>query len=316
MIEPAPRLDDDARRALDLAAAAGRRPLEQMNVAEARAAARANQQLFDAVSPPVHTDDLSLPGPASEIPLRRYRPLGKDMEEPLPTLVYFHGGGWVAGDLDHGAWLCASLAQRLGIAVVSVGYRLAPEHPFPAATDDALAALEGIAGDRGVIGVDQSRLAVLGDSAGGALAAVAAIHARNVGLPLRLQVLLYPVTDIAVEHPSYVRNGSGFGFTADGMRWYRRHYLGDADPRDWRASPGRAERLEGVAPAYVLSCGFDLLCDEAIAYADRLRGAGVSVRQSHYSGQIHGFLTRAGVIAEAARALAEIEAVLRKTLLS
>ena len=308
------RLDSGARKALELAAAAGRPPVQQMTPAEARDAARANQRLFDGEPPATRRDDLIAPGTAGEIALRRYRPLGPDNGDPTPALIFFHGGGWVTGDLEHGAWLCASLAYRLGITVVSVDYRLAPEHPFPAAVEDSIAAVEWVAGNAAELGLDPSRLAVAGDSAGGALAAVVALHARDSGLNLRAQILLYPVTDNADEHPSYERNDAGYGLTAEGMRWYRANYLGAADPCDWRASPLRAERLEGSPPAFLLSCGFDPLCDEAIAYGTRLRNAGVAVRHSHYEDQIHGFLTRAAVIGEAGRALDEIVAMLRDCL--
>ena len=315
MSDGLPRLDAGARKALALAAAAGRPPVQQMSPAEARDAARANQRLFDAEPPPTRRDDLFAPGIAGEIALRRYRPLDPENGGPVPALIFFHGGGWVTGDLDHGAWLCASLACQLGITVVSVGYRLAPEHPFPAAVEDSIAALEWVAANADALGLDPARLAVGGDSAGGALAAVAALHARDTGLTLRAQILLYPVTDNGDEHASYARNGAGYGLTAEGMRWYRAHYLGAADPRDWRASPLRADRLEGSPPAFLLSCGFDPLCDEAIAYGTRLRDAGVAVRHSHYEDQIHGFLTRAAVIGEAGRALDEIVAMLRDRLL-
>ena len=236
--------------------------------------------------------------------------------EPNGTgLVWAHGGGFLFGDIDmpESDWVARQLASR-GTTVVSVDYRLAPEHPFPAAVEDSIAALEWVAANADALGLAPARLAVGGDSAGGALAAVAALHARDTGLTLRAQILLYPVTDNGDEHASYARNGAGYGLTAEGMRWYRAHYLGAADPRDWRASPLRADRLEGSPPAFLLSCGFDPLCDEAIAYDARLREAGVAVRHSHYEGQIHGFLTRAAVIGEAGRALDEIVAMLRDCL--
>ena len=204
MSDGLPRLDAGARKALALAAAAGRPPVQQMSPAEARDAARANQRLFDAEPPPTRRDDLFAPGIAGEIALRRYRPLDPENGGPVPALIFFHGGGWVTGDLDHGAWLCASLACQLGITVVSVGYRLAPEHPFPAAVEDSIAALEWVAANADALGLDPARLAVGGDSAGGALAAVAALHARDTGLTLRAQILLYPVTDNGDEHASLV----------------------------------------------------------------------------------------------------------------
>lgn len=314
--EPAARLDPDARNALDLAAATGKPPLQELSPAEARAIACANRRMFDAPPPAVLTNDRALPGPAGPIPVRRYRPRGVEVGEALPGLIYFHGGGWVTGDLDHGAWLCASLADRLGIAVLSVGYRLAPEHPFPAAVDDSLAALEWIAAHGAAMGVDPTRLSVMGDSAGGGLAAVAALHARDAGLPLRAQILLYPIVDNAEERPSFVCNAAGYGLTAEGMRWYRGHYLAAANPTNWHASPLRCPKLHGSAPALIVTCGFDVLRDEGLAYAEALAGVGVPVQHTHYAGQIHGFITRAGVIREASTALSEVATVVGNAILN
>jgi acetyl esterase len=308
-------LDDDARKALDLAAASGASTLGHMTAEEARSVARANQAAYEAAAPHTRIDDFVVGADISQqVPIRRYRALNAGVGENLATFVYLHGGGWVTGDLNHGAWLCASLANSLGINVVSIGYRLAPEHPFPAAVEDVFSVLGWIAKQGQEIGVDTARLAVGGDSAGGCLAAVAAIYARDACIPLRAQILLYPVIDVAREHGSYERNGNGYGVTAEGMRWYRRHYLDEADAKDWRASPIYADRLEGVAPALVVSCGFDVLCDEAIAYVDRLRAAGVQVRHSHLPGQIHGFLNRSSIITEAQNTLETIGSALSEGL--
>jgi acetyl esterase len=304
-------LDADAKKALERAAAHGRAPITEMTPDEARRAQSENRLLYEAPPPETCVDDFAI---VSAIPLRRFRPLEAFEDEALPTLIYFHGGGWVTGDLDHGAWLCASLAKALRINVVSVGYRLAPEHPFPAAAEDAFASLDWIAEKGSEIGVDPERLAIGGDSAGGGLAGAGAIYARDKGVPLRAQILLYPVLDLAEEHSSYVRNGTGFGVTAEAMRWYRRHYLNGVDGRDWRASPIHADRVDGLAPALVVSCGFDVLCDEAVAYAERLSAAQVAVRHLHLEGQIHGFLGRSAIISEAHRTLAQIETVLAEAL--
>ena len=220
------------------------------------------------------------------------------------------------GDLDFGHWFCAALVDQLDIAVLAVDYRLAPEHPFPAAVDDAIGALDWAIAEAKSLGVASDRIAVVGDSAGGNLAAVCAIHARNAGLgALKAQVLIYPVIDLVMASDSYKRNATGYLLNAETMAYFIDAYLAGADPRDWRASPIHAD-LKGVAPALVINGGFDVLCDEAEAYADKLEAQGVPVRRVHFAGQLHGFLLWAKAVGQSKLALDVIIDELRQRLLA
>jgi len=256
--------------------------------------------------------DRTLPGPAGEIPVRIYRPRGSREQVRLPALVYFHGGGWVFGNLDSHDPLCRALANRAQCAVVAVDYRLAPEHKFPAAVDDALAVLRHLASHGSAIGIDGSRLAAAGDSAGGTLVAVAALDFRDRGGPrLALQVLLYPATDLAMTAPSYARLGQGYMLTTERMLFFRNAYLRDArDIADWRASPLKAQDLSRLPPALIITASHDPLVDEGKAYADRLSAVGVAVSYRCYEGMLHGFLTMAGVIDAGKAGIDEIGAAL------
>ncbi|MCY4223095.1 MAG: alpha/beta hydrolase, partial [Thiotrichales bacterium] len=226
--------------------------------------------------------------------------------DDLPSLVYFHGGGHVIGSPDTHDATARNLCNGAGCVVMSVDYRLAPEHKFPAAAEDAFAAVHWCATHGAEIGVDPRRIAVGGDSAGGNLAAVAALMAREAGGPaIRLQVLVYPVTDYACDTASYHIWATGYVLEAASMRWYRDHYLRDeADRRDWRAAPLRAADLSGLPPAFVLTAQCDVLHDEGEAYAQRLRAAGVEVEYHRCDGMIHGFFTMAPAIDGAVRAQA------------
>jgi acetyl esterase len=250
---------------------------------------------------------------AGGVPARIYRPAG----EAGGALVYLHGGGWVVGDLETHDPLCRALAARAGCAVVAVDYRRAPEHRFPAALDDAWAATRWVAAQASVLGLDPARLAVGGDSAGGNLAAVVARRARDAGLPLAWQLLAYPVTVHRFDSPSYIELAEGYGLTRRTMSWYWDQYL--ARPEDGAspdASPLEADDLAGVAPALVLTAGFDPLRDEGEAYAARLEAAGVPTTLVRYDGLIHGFLRMPGAIAAAGAALDETAAALREALAS
>jgi acetyl esterase len=240
------------------------------------------------------------------IAVRVYRPAG----EVLPALVFFHGGGWTIGDLDTHDVLCRQLAAGARCAVFSVDYRLAPENPFPAAVDDAIAATKYILSNPGPLKIDASRIAVGGDSAGGNLAAVVALELRKH--KLAYQLLIYPATDQRCEFDSHERNGEGYLLTKDAIRFFRAGYLPDAkDWTDWRASPLLAHDHRGVAPAYVLTAGFDPLIDEGRAYADKLAASGVRVEYSEYPDMIHGFILFGGVADTANAAVAECCARLR-----
>ncbi|WP_067184858.1 alpha/beta hydrolase [Microtetraspora niveoalba] len=219
--------------------------------------------------------------------VRVYRPEPGD--HALPVVVYFHGGGWVFGSVDRNDALGRDLARRCGAVVVSVDYRLAPEHPFPAAADDAFTAVRDVLARPERYNGDASRVAVIGDSAGGNLAAVAAWRARDAGLALAHQVLIYPITDVAMDTPSYRSYASGFGLDAVEMAWFAEQYVRDADPLDPRVAPLRLADKSGLAPATVITAEYDPLCDEGAAYARELSGAGVPVEYRCYPGMLHGF---------------------------
>ncbi len=247
------------------------------------------------------------------MPLRLYRGAGTGAATLLPALVFFHGGGWVVGDLETHDPMCRHLANATGCAVVAVDYRLAPEHKFPAAVEDSFAATEWVAANGAELGIDGGRLAVGGDSAGGNLAAVVSLLARDRGAPrLRAQLLLYPALDFGMNHASHQRFAEGHLLTVATMRWFAEAYIrGPQDVDDWRASPLRARDLSGLPPAYVLTAGYDPLCDEGIAYARRLEENNVAVTSRHMPGQIHGFLLMGKIVRAAGPALDEIAAALK-----
>jgi acetyl esterase len=226
--------------------------------------------------------------------------------------VFFHGGGWVIGDLDSHDVVCRKLAHEGELIVISVDYRLAPEHKFPAAVDDAIAATKWVADNARPFSIDAARLSVGGDSAGGNLAAVVALAARDRNGPkLAGQVLIYPATDFAMKHPSHAEPETSILLTHSVIKWFCNHYLGDADVDDWRASPARAKTLAGLPPAYVLTAGGDPLRDEGDEYANRLKQDGVPITYSHFSGQFHGFFTMGKLLNQANIAASEISAWLK-----
>lgn len=265
-------------------------------------------------SPPVAEEKLMvIPGPACPIALRAYRPAGSKPAEALPALLFFHGGGWVIGDLDTHDVLCRQLANGARCAVFSIDYRMGPENPFPGAVEDCVGATAYVAAQAKSLGVDASRIAVAGDSAGGNLAAVVALHARDHGGPkLCFQLLIYPATDQHYAFPSIERNGEGLLLTKAAMHYFRAQYLPDkADWTDWRASPLLAKSLANLPPAFVLTAGFDPLVDEGRAYAERLAKEGVEVAYLEYPDMVHGFLPMGGVLDTANQAVADCSARLR-----
>jgi acetyl esterase len=240
--------------------------------------------------------------------MRVYRPV---VGEILPALVYFHGGGWTIGDLDSHDVLCRQLALGARCAVFSVDYRLAPEHPFPAAVQDCLAATRYVAENAARLNV--RGIALGGDSAGGNLAAVVALLAGDAGAPqLAFQLLIYPATDQRCATPSQERNAQGYLLTRDAIRYFRRHYLPEErDWLDWRASPLLATNHANLPPALIITAGYDPLRDEGSAYADKLRAAGVKVAYREYADMVHGFVLFGGVLDSANAALVECAAALR-----
>jgi acetyl esterase len=284
------------------------KPVWEVTLEEARGAIDAETlEVFGPVDDVELVEDRLLEG---GLAVRLYRPAA---EGPLPALVYCHGGGWVVGSLDSHDPVCRRVARRTPCLVVSVDYRLAPEHPFPAGLEDAWAATRWLAAHTAELGVDPSRIAVGGDSSGGNLAAVVALRARNGGLPLALQVLVYPVLDHDLDSPGYLEHGVGLNLTRAKMAWYWNQYLAGADGGQPEASPLRSADLSGLAPALVQTAEYDPLYDEGEAYARRLEEAGVPVTLTRYEGQIHGFIRLGGLIDRANEALAEIEAALRAT---
>jgi len=307
-----PRLDPQARALIERFAAAGAPPLYTLTAPEARRAYRESRAALAAA--PVHVDEireLSVPGPAAALRGRLYRP--RAAENALPGMVYFHGGGFIYGDIDTHDVVCRGIAQCAHCAVVSVDYRLAPEHRFPAAVEDAFAATAWVAANAAALGIDPARLAVAGDSAGGNLAAVVAITARERSAPaLAMQVLVYPTTDFAAETDSISRFAAGYLLTRESIRWVKRTYLRDEhDALDWRASPFRADDFSRLPAAYIITAGFDPLRDEGRAYAERLAQAGVAVTHECFEGQVHGFLVMGGAIAAAGHAIQRIGQTLR-----
>lgn len=283
-------------------------PLHSMEPAEARAMFVAAAPLLYPDFPPIDERRMAIAG----VPARIYRPLGSDPAVPLPTMLFFHGGGWVMGDLDGYAPICGTLANDLGICVIAPDYALAPEHRFPAAVVQAIAISDALfAGD--VPGVDCDRMVIAGDSAGGNLAAVVTLHRRDAGQRnFAFQWLIYPVTDLRLEAASYSECGSDYMLSYEDMRWFRSHYLREGQELlDWRVSPLLADDHSDLPPAYVITCGLDPLQDDGRHYADALERAGVDVQRRHYARQIHGFLFMGKALSGVAPALVEAASVLR-----
>jgi acetyl esterase len=310
-------LDPESQRLLDLAAAANRPAWNSLSPEAAR-------QQYLVLRPPaqgprpagVNVVDRTIPGPGGPLALRLYRPASAAADAKLPALVFAHGGGWVFGNLESHDVLCAQLALDAGISVAAIDYRLAPEARFPGAFDDAVAGLQWVAANGASIGVDATRLAIGGDSAGGNLAAAVAIWARDNGGPrLRLQILAYPVTDAVARTDSYRRFYDGYGLNAETMEWFFDHYTPDKSARgDWRVSPLRAASLAGLPPALVITAGYDPLRDEGRAYAWRLQQEGTMADLVEFGGMLHGFLSAPMLLHGARRGTAICAAALREAL--
>ncbi len=306
------KLYPEVRALLEKLEAQGGPALESLPPAEARKeAAEALQPLQGESETVSRTEDQRIPGPDGSIRIRIYTPGERG---PLPGLVYFHGGGWVLCDLDTHDKTCRALAHKAGAVVVSVDYRLAPEHRFPAAVVDCCAATRWVAANAERLDVDPRRIAVGGDSAGGNLAAVVALKFRDEGGPaLALQVLVYPVTNLAAfDTPSYQEFAEGYYLTRTEMEWFRGHYLATAgDGQNPDASPLLAPDLRGLPPALVITAECDTLRDEGEAYARRLAEAGVDVTCTRYAGMVHPFFSLPGVIDGGRRAVEQFAAAVR-----
>jgi len=290
--------------------------LEHLSPREARARSGRSLRLLAGRRPAgISVQERTMPGPAGPLALRIYSP--DDLARPAPALLYLHGGGFVIGDLDTHDAPCSYLARASGGVVVSLAYRLAPEHPFPAAVDDALAGFRWLAEHADALGLDPARLAVGGDSAGGNLAAVIAQVATREAWKVRpaFQLLLYPATDMRREHASHREFADGYLLSAATISWFLGHYLrGDADVLDPRASPLLAADLRGLPPAYLAIAGFDPLRDEGRAYAERMRAAGVAVQLDCHTALAHGYISLVDGIEVASTALGAAARALRTAL--
>jgi acetyl esterase len=304
-------LDPQAQRVIEAIAALNLKPTEESTPEEARESLRSRTAALGPVEDVAAVADHRVPVAGGEITVRLYSPGGRG---PHPALVYYHGGGWVIGDLYTHDGLCRSLTNAARCAVLSVDYRLAPEWKYPVPVDDSYAALRWVVANAARLGVDPGRVAVGGDSAGGNLATVMALMARERGGPALVhQVLIYPATDHDLDTPSYGENATGYLLTREGMRWFWNHYLAhEAQGREPYASPLRAPSLAGLPPALVITAEHDPLCDEGEAYAARLRDAGVPVTLTRYTGMIHGFVRMTRILDKARTALDEIAGSLQK----
>lgn len=310
------RLDPQAKALIERAAASGAPALHTLSAPEARRVYRETRLPLaparESMVAMAETSDILIPGPAGEMRARIYRAAPRG--EALPGMLYFHGGGWVYGDLDTHDAVCRGIANQARCVVVSVDYRLAPEHKFPAAVEDSIAATRWVAANAKSLGVDAANLIVAGDSAGGNLAAVTALALRDE-LTLAMQVLIYPLVDFALNTPSHSHRAQGYLLTRDNLLWTRDCYLrGEGDVADWRASPLRAQDLSRLPPAYIVTAGFDPLCDEGRLYAERLQQAGVAVMHECFEGQVHGFIVMGGIMAAAHHAIYRIGQALRSQL--
>ncbi|MBX3502546.1 MAG: alpha/beta hydrolase [Alphaproteobacteria bacterium] len=314
-------LDTRAQWLLKVFERSGHPAFHEMPVAEGRPVFTETMLSLSVPMTPFRTPEIgevvdrALDGPGGKLPLRIYRPFGLGAQR-VPAILWLHGGGWSLGSLDAYDPPCRFLAARAGCVVVAVDYRLAPEHRFPSALEDCLAAWRWLARSAELLGIDATRLVVAGDSTGGTLATVLANEVRHDAVKPALQVLVYPATDLRMDSRSYELFGEGFFLTRKGMEWARANYLGDDQALidDPRVSPLRAEDLAGSAPALIYTAGFDPLRDEAIAYANRLRAQGVKVVHRNFDSLIHGFVGMSAVVQAAARAMDDIVAGLRHEL--
>ena len=305
------RLTPQTRLMVELMARAPYPPMHTQTAAEARAAHAKAAGVLDVPKPVIaRVQDLRVPArDGAELPARLY---ADSTATGLPALLYMHGGGFTIGGIESHDTVCRVLAQQSGAAVVSLDYRLAPEHRFPTAVHDSFDALHWLAREGAALGLDTTRLAVGGDSAGGTLAAVSAIHARDEGIPLALQLLIYPGTTDHPDTDSHALVAHGPVLDKALIDWFFGHYIDSVDRSDWRFAPLKSADVDGVAPAWLGLAECDPLVDEGVLYADKLRAAGVPVDLEIYRGVVHGFLTLGRAIPEARQLHADAAAALRQ----
>ncbi len=310
-------LDPQIKAYLDDLASKNGPPVWDIPIAEIRENTRLESSTFGVPEAVARLEDRTVPGlnergaDAFEVPIRIYAP---DLPGPLGAFVFYHGGGWITGDIPTHEGICCTLANQAGCVVISVDYRRAPEHKYPIAVNDAYAATVWVCENAASLGVDPARIAVGGDSSGGNLAAAVAQMLRDNGdFRPALQVLVYPVLDYRFDTPSYRENAAGYGLTRESMQWYWQCYLAKAeDGGEPYASPLRAESLAGLPPTLIQTAEYDPLRDEGETYACRLRGDGVAVQLTRYDGMIHGFFRRGAMFDRAHEAVREVAAALRK----
>ena len=296
---------------LDILASGGGPPLHELPLEQARAVPGLMVNFGNPEEPVARIENRTLPGPAQPIPVRVYRPT---LADTLPVVMFFHGGGFVLCGLDSHDRECRSLANQSGCVVIAVDYRLAPEHRYPAAAEDAYAATRYVAEHASEFGIDAGRIAVCGDSAGGNLAAVVSLMARDRGGPsLRYQLLVYPLTDFTDESAS-IREFNGVFLSVEMMDWFADSYVPQADRRQPYASPLLASDLRGLPPTYVITAECDMVRDQGEAYARKLQAAGVAVESKRYDGMIHPFFSLGGIVDGGREAITDAAAKLRVSL--
>ncbi len=306
-------LDPQAQRVVDALVALNLKPFKDSTPAEARESMRSRTAALGPFDEVAAVTDHRVPVAGGEITVRVYKPAGMG---PHPVLVFYHGGGWVIGDLYTHDGICRSIVNAAGCAVASVDYRLAPEFKYPVPVEDSYAGLLWVVANATRLGLDPARIAVGGDSAGGNLAAVVSLLARDRRGPrLLLQILVYPVTNYDFSYPSYRENATGFVLTTEDMRWFWHHYLSrEEQGREPMASPIQAKSLADLPPALVITAGCDPLRDEGEAYAAKLRDAGVAVTLTQYPGMFHGFLRMTRILDQSRVLLDEVAGALKKAL--
>ena len=309
-------LDPQAQALMQLMIDKGVPPVNSMTPVEARSSYRSRRTFTQPDAPEVFkVEDKVVSYEGVNVPVRVYHPHAAQSQAALPGLVYLHGGGWTVGDLDTHDVLCRSLCLQADIVVVSVDYRMGPEHKFPAAYDDTVAAFNWTVAHAASLGIDASRIAIGGDSAGGNLSAAACLGLRGQAVQPAFQFLIYPATIMWQDTASYHANGKGYMLTQESIAYYTENYLRNReDAKDWRASPQLAESHAGLAPAFVMTAGFDPLRDEGLMYANALSKAGVSAQYICFERQIHGFITMGRVMQEANTAVSLCASVLRANL--